>query len=45
MHAEFSNKFGIPAEAASGGMETLYPEYLQKLKKLMSKPPEAAKSR
>lgn len=31
---EFSNKTGIPLEATRGGAETMYPEYLQKLKKL-----------
>ena len=30
---EFSNRFKIPFEATRGGAETMYPEYMQKLKK------------
>jgi hypothetical protein len=30
---EFSNRFKIPFEATRGGAETMYPEYVQKLKK------------
>jgi hypothetical protein len=33
---EFPHRYGIPEEAARGGAETMYPEYRQKLKKLMS---------
>ena len=31
---EFSNRFNIPFEATRGGAETMYPEYVQKVKKL-----------
>jgi len=31
---EFSNRFNIPFEATRGGAETMYPEYMQKVKKL-----------
>jgi len=30
---EFANRFGLPVEAAMGGAETMYPEYMLKLKK------------
>jgi len=30
---EFSNRFKIPYEATRGGAETMYPEYMQKVKK------------
>ena len=30
---EFAKEWGIPFEAAMGGAETIYPEYLQTLKK------------
>ena len=33
---EFSTKHGIPQEAARGGAETLYPEYLERLRALAS---------
>jgi hypothetical protein len=33
---EFAREWGIPFEAAMGGAETIYPEYLQKLKKLIA---------
>jgi hypothetical protein len=33
---EFALKSGIPLEAARGGAETLYPEYMTKLRALMS---------
>jgi hypothetical protein len=32
--AEFPKKYGIPAEAASGGAETMYPEYQLKLQSM-----------
>jgi hypothetical protein len=38
---EFAREWGIPFEAAMGGAETIYPEYLQKLKKLMAAEKEA----
>jgi hypothetical protein len=31
---EFASKQGLPAEAARGGAETTYPEYMLKLRKL-----------
>ena len=31
---DFARKFGIPIEAASGGAETTYPDYLQRLRTL-----------
>ena len=34
-HRDFAEKFGLPYEATQGGKETLYPEYMQKLKQLM----------
>jgi len=33
---EFAKKHGMPIEAANGGAETTYPEYMQKLKALMA---------
>jgi len=33
---EFATEWGIPLEAAEGGKETIWPEYLPKLKKLMA---------
>ncbi len=32
--SEYSEKYGIPEEAVRGGAETMYPEYLEKLKRL-----------
>jgi hypothetical protein len=29
---EFAKKHGLPVEAARGGAETMYPDYLKKLK-------------
>jgi hypothetical protein len=29
--AEFPAKYGLPAEAARGGAETMYPEYQKKI--------------
>jgi hypothetical protein len=37
---EFAKAHGIPIEAANGGAETTYPEYLQKLKALMAAVPK-----
>ena len=42
--AEFPARYGIPAEAAMGGAETMYPEYQQKLK-TMPKPEKKARER
>ncbi len=39
---EFAHNWGIPYEATQGGKETLYPEYLQKLKKMMAEQPKPA---
>jgi hypothetical protein len=36
-HKDFAEQFGLPYEATQGGKETLYPEYVQKLKQLMQK--------
>ena len=36
--AEAEKRSGIPAEALTGGAETLYPEYRQRLKELRKKP-------
>jgi hypothetical protein len=36
---EYSQKYGVPEEAARGGAEEMYPEYIEKLKK-MSVPPQ-----
>jgi hypothetical protein len=36
---EFPSKHRLPAEAARGGAETMYPEYMVKLKKLMMESP------
>jgi hypothetical protein len=30
---EFGKKYGVPAEAARGGAETMYPEYRLKIEK------------
>jgi hypothetical protein len=40
-HTEFANRFGLPFEVTRGGKETLYPEYMQKIRRLMHE--EAAK--
>ncbi|HWF07114.1 MAG TPA: hypothetical protein VG297_01560 [Bryobacteraceae bacterium] len=37
--AEFPSRYGIPAVAAMGGAETMYPEYQLKLKTLPKPPP------
>jgi hypothetical protein len=34
---EFAKEFGIPIEAANGGAETTYPEYMTRLRELMKK--------
>jgi hypothetical protein len=34
VHKEFQTMFGIPQEAAFGGKETLYPEYMKRLEEL-----------
>lgn len=36
VHKEFQQQFGIPQEAAFGGPETLYPEYMTKLAQLQT---------
>jgi hypothetical protein len=35
-HAEFAERFGLPAEAAAGGKHTLYPEYAKTLQALIA---------
>jgi hypothetical protein len=37
-HPEYANDNGLPFEATLGGKETLYPEYADKLKEMMSRP-------
>jgi|SRR5208282_357876 len=43
---EFAARYGIPPEATRGGAETMYPEYMLKLKnmKLLPRPPKNAPS-
>ena len=36
--ADFATEYGIPLEAALGGTETLYPEYIQKMKTMKVAP-------
>ena len=43
-YGEFAKKFGLPIEAAQGGAETMYPEYMQKMK-TFSVPPAKAGSK
>jgi len=38
-HPDFANENKIPYEATLGGKETTYPEYVEKLKQMMSVPP------
>ncbi|HKV04832.1 MAG TPA: hypothetical protein VJO53_06970 [Candidatus Acidoferrales bacterium] len=40
---EFPTRFGIPVEAARGGAETMYPEYMKKLATLPPPPPPKPK--
>jgi hypothetical protein len=40
---EFPSNLGIPVEAARGGAETMYPEYMQQLATLPPPPPPPAK--
>ena len=35
---DFAYRYGIPIEAANGGAETMYPEYMEKLRKLPKAP-------
>src|SRR6185503_13305907 len=35
----FAAQYGLPYEAARGGSETLYPEYVDKIKAMLAKPP------
>jgi hypothetical protein len=34
---EFSQRYGVPYEATRGGPETMYPEYMKKLKGAVAK--------
>jgi hypothetical protein len=36
--SEFAEEYGIPQEAALGGAETLYPEYIKKMKTMKKAP-------
>lgn len=36
VHSDYSDKFGIPLEAVRGGKETIYPEYMWKVRKMIS---------
>jgi hypothetical protein len=36
---EFARRYGIPVEAVRGGTQTMYPEYMEKLKKMPIPPP------
>ena len=38
MLPEFATEYGIPLEAALGGAETLYPEYIEKMKTMKVAP-------
>ncbi|HUN25185.1 MAG TPA: hypothetical protein VMU67_02675 [Steroidobacteraceae bacterium] len=42
---EFAARYGVPPQAALGGAETMYPEYMEKLKtmKLLPRPPKQAR--
>jgi hypothetical protein len=40
---EFSTKFGIPFEATRGGAETMYPEFMEKMKTMTPAKAKAAK--
>ena len=44
MLTDFPAKYGMPPEAALGGEETMYPEYIAKMKKmkLLPRPPKPA---
>jgi hypothetical protein len=37
---EFPVRYGVPMEAAGGGAETMYPEYIQKMKTAQIPPPQ-----
>lgn len=43
MLLEFAQKHGLPFEATRGGEETLYPEYMDKLRALTARPATAAR--
>ena len=45
MLAEFAGRHGLPFEATRGGAETTYPEYLDRLKVLISMPRAVARAR
>jgi len=44
---EFAARYGVPPQAALGGAETMYPQYMEKLKtmKRLPRPPQKAPSR
>ncbi len=39
MHTEYARKHNLPFEASQGGAQTMYPEYMRRLKELMNAPP------
>jgi hypothetical protein len=41
---EFAARYGVPPEAARGGAETMYPEYIAKMKTMKKLPRPAAKA-
>jgi hypothetical protein len=42
---EFATNYGIPVEATRGGAQTMYPEFMQKLKTLPPPPPKTGTKR
>jgi hypothetical protein len=36
---EFARRYGVPFEATRGGAETMYPDYMLKLKNMKVPPP------
>jgi hypothetical protein len=42
-YGEFAKKYGLPLEATRGGAETMYPEYVQRIKNLPPPPARASK--
>jgi len=40
---EFSSKFSIPFDATRGGAETMYPEFMDKMKSMPKPQPKPAK--
>jgi len=42
---EFPSRYGIPVQATRGGAETMYPEYMNKLKSMPPPPPKSASAK